>query len=182
MGTKSTRAPTAKAFDAIALLTADHKTVKALFADYEKLPDNDDERKETLVQRLCDELTVHATVEEEIFYPAVRDAIDDSDLLDEALVEHATVKSLIAQLREMLPDDDLYDAKVKVLSEYVAHHVKEEEGEMFPKTRKADIALQSLGDEMAARKEELKTEWGMLRDTSPVPRAKRSNGSKRPAK
>jgi hemerythrin superfamily protein len=119
MATKSIKAPVTKAFDAITLLTADHRTVKALFSDYEKLPDNDDERKEALVQRICDELTVHAQVEEEIFYPAVRDAIDEGDLLDEAGARPA--KSLIHNCGNA--PDDLYDAKVKVFSEYIAHHV-----------------------------------------------------------
>ena len=134
MATKPIKASTTKAVDAITLLMADHKAVKTLFKAFDKLTNDDDasEQKEALVQKICDELTVHAQVEEEIFYPAVREAIEDDDLLDEAEVEHATAKDLIAQLQQMLPDDDLYDAKVKVLSEYIDHHVKEEEDEMFP--------------------------------------------------
>jgi len=144
--------------DVIALLTKDHKDVKKLFTAYQKLADADapaDERK-TIADEICAALTVHATVEEEIFYPAMRDAADDAeDELDEAEVEHASVKDLIAQIEEMDPDEDLYDAKVKVLGEYVDHHVKEEEGEMFPKAKKSDMDLNALGAEVQARKEEL---------------------------
>ena len=123
--------------DAIALLTADHKTVKALFKQFEQLKGQEDagEQKGRLVQKICNELTVHAQVEEELFYPAVRDAIDDDDLMDEADIEHASAKELIAQLEELSPGDDHYDARVTVLSEYIDHHVKEEEGEMFSESR-----------------------------------------------
>ncbi len=143
--------------DAIAILTADHKKVKALFKQFAKLKEDeaDDAQKLEVVEQICQELTVHAQVEEEIFYPAVRNGIDDADLMDEAVVEHAGAKELIAQLKEMGPDDDLYDAKVTVLGEQIDHHVKEEEGEMFPKARKAKIDLEQLGTEMAERKQEL---------------------------
>ena len=107
-------------------------------------------------------MTVHATIEEEIFYPAVREAIDDEDLMDEADVEHASAKELIAQLEAANPGDDQYDAKVTVLGEMIDHHVKEEEGEMFSKARKADIDSASLGEELAIRKAELKEELGIL--------------------
>jgi hemerythrin superfamily protein len=98
---------------------------------------------------------VHATTEEEIFYPAAREAVDDDDLLDEAEVEHASAKDLIAQIEAGSPSDPLYDAKVKVLGEYVRHHVKEEEGELFPKVKKAKVDLAELGLAIVARKEEL---------------------------
>ena len=103
-------------------------------------------------------LTVHATAEEEIFYPAARKAIEEEDLLDEAEVEHGSAKDLIAQIESSTPSESLYDAKVKVLGEYIDHHVKEEEGELFPKVKKAKIDLASLGTEMAARKAELMPE------------------------
>jgi len=185
MPTKSTAASPAKAVDALAMLMADHKAVKALFREYEKLAKSDapDEQKEALVEDICIELALHAKVEEEIFYPAVRAAIADGDLLDEAEVEHATVKDLIAQLQEMLPYENLYDAKVKVLSEYVEHHVKEEEDEMFPKVRTVDLDLQALGRQMQARKEALKVEFGLADAVAPPPaRPKGANGAKRAAK
>ena len=143
--------------DAIAVLTEDHKKVKTMFKDFEKLKkggDNNDEKAE-LVDRICKELTLHAQVEEEIFYPAVRAAIDDDDLMDEADVEHAEVKDLIAQLEAMQPVDDHYDAKVTVLGENVDHHVKEEQDEMFPKARKAKIDIAALGAQIMQRKKEL---------------------------
>lgn len=143
--------------DAIKLLTDDHKEVKKMFAEFKKMADSDDlDAKEALVAQICADLTVHAAVEEEIFYPATRAAIEDDDMLDEAEVEHASAKDLIAQLKSMSPSDDLYDAKVTVLGEYIEHHVKEEEGEMFPKAKKAKIDLDALGQEMSVRKEELK--------------------------
>jgi len=100
-------------------------------------------------------LTVHAAIEEEIFYPAVRDALDDSKLLDEAEVEHQAAKDLIEQIQDSDPSDPLYDARVNVLGEYVNHHVQEEEGELFPQVRDAELDLDSLGAEMSARQEEL---------------------------
>jgi len=103
-------------------------------------------------------LTAHATIEEEIFYPAARDAGVEGDLLDEAEVEHASAKDLIAQIRSMSPDDDLYDAKVRVLGEYIDHHVDEEEGEIFPRCREAKMDLAGLGESIAERKSELLVE------------------------
>jgi hemerythrin superfamily protein len=145
-----------KPTDAIAMLTADHREVKAMFEQYEGLGERAKASKKKLADQICDALTLHATVEEEIFYPAVRAAAKDAaDLLDEALVEHAGAKDLIAQLQEMDPEDDLYDAKVKVLGEQIEHHVGEEEGEMFPKAKKAGLDLVALGNEMALRKDEL---------------------------
>jgi hemerythrin superfamily protein len=147
--------------DAIAMLAADHKKVKAMFKEFKSLKEEGtDEEKAARVKQICDALTVHAAIEEEIFYPAVRAAIDDGDLMDEALVEHAGAKEMIAQLRQMDPDDDLYDAKVIVLGEHIDHHVEEEEGEMFPKAKKAKLDTEELGAEMAARKQEKATELG----------------------
>ena len=149
--------------DAIAMLTEDHNKVKALFKQFEKLKEQDDADEEIsdLVAQICAELTIHSTIEEEIFYPAVREAIDDDDLMDEADVEHASAKELIAELETGSPGDDHYNAKVTVLGEYVVHHVKEEEGEMFPKARKA-IDTQAIGAELAARKSELMMEMGLV--------------------
>ncbi len=148
------------AVDAIKLLTDDHKEVQALFKAYQKLVDDDgeDDLREELAQEICAKLTVHATIEEEIFYPAARDSVEDDegdDLLDEAEVEHASAKELIAQIAEGSAADELYDAKVKVLGEYIAHHVKEEEKELFPKVQQSDLDLEALGDELSARKAEL---------------------------
>jgi len=148
--------------DVIELLTEDHRKVEELFDQYESSKDEaDDDAKAELVATICLELTIHATVEEEIFYPAARGALDedDSDLLDEAEVEHATVKLLIADLADMQPSDALYDAKVKVLSEYVKHHVQEEEGEMFPSVRESELDVAALGEEVATRKQELMDEY-----------------------
>ena len=141
--------------NAINLLMQDHKAVKALFAQYEGLSDRSFATKKKLADQICQELTVHTQLEEEIFYPAVRRPIHDGGLMDEALVEHASAKELIAQIAAMDPADDLYDAKVKVLSEQIEHHVKEEEGDMFPKVRETAVDLDALGQEMAARKEQL---------------------------
>lgn len=148
--------------DAIALLTADHREVKALFDKYDKLADTKAEAsdRQALAETICDMLTVHATVEEEIFYPAARKAIQDDDLLDEAQVEHAAAKDLIAQIKDMEPDDGLYDAKVKVLGEQIDHHVEEEEGELFPEAKKSDMDLRELGARMLARKTQLMAEFG----------------------
>jgi hemerythrin superfamily protein len=141
--------------DAITLLTEDHEHVKALFEQYEALGDRAMVSKQKLALQICEELTKHAVAEEEIFYPAVRAAIKEEDLVDEAVVEHASAKDLIAQIIAMEASDDLYDAKVKVLSELIDHHVKEEESEMFPKARKAKLDLDELGAAIAARKEEV---------------------------
>jgi hemerythrin superfamily protein len=142
--------------DAIKLLTEDHNKVKKLFKEFEKLSKkNDEEGKEELAVQICKELTVHAQLEEEIFYPAVREAIDDDELMNEAMIEHASAKDLIAQIQSMAASDPMYDAVVTVLSEYINHHVEEEQNEMFPKVQKSDMDLEELGLEMAERKEAL---------------------------
>ena len=149
--------------DAIELLMADHRHVEKLLKKYEKLVEDDGSynEKEALAATICAELTVHTQIEEEIFYPAARDILDEEDLVDEAVVEHASAKDLIAQLADMSADDDLYDAKVKVLSELIEHHVEEEEDEMFPKLKKARLDTASLGPQMAERKQELVDELGI---------------------
>jgi hemerythrin HHE cation binding domain-containing protein len=152
--------------DAIALLTDDHKTVQKLFKDYDKLVQNDGDEAEkaALAKQICTELVIHAQIEEEIFYPAVREAIEETDLLDEAEVEHASAKDLIAQLSTMAPGDELYDAKVTVLGEYVNHHISEEQDEMFPQAKKAELDTASLGAELLERKQELQAEIGVGAD------------------
>lgn len=157
---KDMDATQSKKDDAITLLKEDHKKVKELFKEFEKLEKNpaSKNKKSTLVKEICDELTIHAQVEEEIFYPAVRGAIEDQDMMDEAEVEHAGAKQLISQLEKMTPEEDLYDAKVTVLSEYIDHHVKEEEGEMFPLIKKSKLDMTKLGAEIRKRKDALKLE------------------------
>jgi hemerythrin superfamily protein len=159
----STNAPaSAGEQDAIALLKSDHKQVKALFSEFDEIKDDGaDEDKAAIVAQICDELEIHAAIEEEIFYPAIRKAIDDSDLLDEALVEHAGAKDLIAQLEDAAADDDLYNAKVTVLGEQIEHHVQDEEGSMFPKAKKAKIDTVALGAKMMKRKMALMDEMGV---------------------
>lgn len=139
--------------DAIALLKADHEAVDQLFADYEKARSASD--KKALIADICRALTVHVQVEEELFYPAVQSALKDKLLVPEATVEHGGVKALIAQLEGKEADGDMVDAQVKVLSEYVKHHVKEEHTAMFPKAKASSIDMVALGASMAARKAEL---------------------------
>lgn len=141
--------------DAIALLKSDHRKVEDLFEEHEKA--RKAERKQLLVSQICDELTVHAQLEEQEFYPKVQEALpNDGDLVAEARVEHASLKWLIEQLQSEDAGSELYDAKVKVLQEYVAHHVKEEEKQMFPKVRKSDLDLDALGEAMAQVKDGMK--------------------------
>lgn len=139
--------------DAIALLKADHEAVTQLFAEYEKT--RSVSNKKALVAEICTALSVHAQVEEEIFYPAVKAELKDKLLVPEASVEHAGMKHLIAQLDGVEPDGEVFDAKVKVLSEYVKHHVKEEQTEMFPKAKASSLDMIELGARIAVRKEEL---------------------------
>ena len=154
--TPKTMQKSAEGVDAIALLTEDHENVAQMFEQYEALGDRAHASKKKLATQICTELTKHALAEEEIFYPAVRAAgKDKEDLIDEATVEHASAKELIAQILEMEPSEDLYDAKVKVLGELIEHHVKEEEEEMFPKARKAGLDMQQLGALIAERKAEM---------------------------
>ena len=141
--------------DAIALLKADHRKVEGLFADFEKATQA--ARKQALAQQICMELKIHTIIEEEIFYPACEGKIEE-DLLAEAYVEHDAAKVLIAQIEESTPDAEFYDAKVKVLSEEIEHHVEEEEKRMegmFAQARKAGLDMDALGEQMAARKRSL---------------------------
>lgn len=163
----SHRASPAKAQDVLKMLAEDHKKVKKMFDQFEKMKEEEDpdlEAKQLLVETCCAELTVHAQLEEELFYPALRDAIDDTDLLDEAEVEHASAKQLITELAAMRPGDELYDAKFTVLGEYVKHHIEEEEKEIFPKAKKAKLDLDAMGEEARERKQEMREELGLDSD------------------
>ncbi|NHZ64396.1 hemerythrin domain-containing protein [Massilia genomosp. 1] len=145
-----------EAQDAIALLTEDHENVKQMFEQFDGLGERAHATKKKLSMQICTELTKHATAEEEIFYPAVRAATKkNEDLVDEATVEHASAKDLIAQIMEMEATDELFDAKVKVLSEMIEHHVQEEENDMFPKAREAGLDLEALGQQIAERKAQI---------------------------
>ena len=154
---------------AIELLEADHRKVEALFDQYEDEKEGGEETKRALAEQICGELTVHAQVEEELFYPWLKENLDEEDMemLEEAYVEHASAKDLIAQLESGGDIDEAYDAKVKVLGEYIKHHVKEEEEEIFPEVRDMKEELDELGQEMAARKAELMEELGLSAEEAP---------------
>ena len=161
--------------DAIALLTADHKRVKKMFKQFDKMKeDGASADKQALAQQICAELTLHAEVEEQIFYPATREAIDDDDMLNEAEVEHASAKDLIAQIESGDPSDPLWDAKVTVLGEYVDHHVQEEEEEMFKKARKAKMDLEALGQQIAAMKQSRDSVELTAPSSNPIPSGKKA--------
>jgi hemerythrin superfamily protein len=148
-----------KQLDAVALLKQDHRTVEDLFAEYEKA--GGDGRKQKLAQEICLELSVHATIEEEIFYPACEGKVED-DLLKESYVEHDGAKLLIAEILAGEPSDEFYDSKVKVLQEQIEHHVEEEEKRMeglFAQAKKAGLDMDELGAELAARKQELTAKY-----------------------
>ncbi|MFN7163997.1 MAG: hemerythrin domain-containing protein [Hyphomonas sp.] len=161
--------------DAIALLKADHRIVEELFEKYEQTKSSTAKAK--LAEQICLELSIHAMIEEEIFYPAVRGEVED-DMMDEAYVEHDGAKMLIAELMEGDVGDDFYDAKVKVLSEEIKHHVKEEEGRggIFAQAKKAGVDMAALGEKMAARKSALKKSF---RSTGiPQPETRSMKGAK----
>jgi hemerythrin superfamily protein len=141
--------------DAISLLKADHRQVEVWFSQFSKT--NSSSKKQQLADKICEALTAHTTIEEEIFYPAFLDATQDKDMHHEAVVEHEGAKALIAEIRSMSVSDDYFDAKVTVLSEMIKHHVKEEEqpGGMFAEARKSDMDLQALGAQLRARKKDL---------------------------
>jgi hemerythrin superfamily protein len=166
---------TDKAADAIALLKQDHRTVEALFEEFEKA---EDDQLGAIAQRVCQLLTVHAQIEEEILYPATKDAFEgeqEEDLVNEAAVEHASAKELIAKIEDMSQDDELFKASVKVLGEYIKHHVKEEEGELFPELKKTEVDLKTMGSQLQERKLELMEELGIDEDE---PERKPSRGSR----
>ena len=151
---------------ALQMLEADHRKVEALFEEYEEQKDSGEEAKRPIAEKICGELTAHAQVEEEIFYPWLRESLseEDMELVEEAEVEHASAKDLIGQLEDARAVDETYDAKVKVLSEYIKHHVTEEEEEMFPKLRDFKEDLDELGQRMHARKAELREALGLAPD------------------
>ncbi len=148
--------PQARAIEATRLLRTDHKHVSELFEQFESVRSTT--KKQALVLEICQELTVHAQIEEEIFYPAIQKVLKDKTLVPEARVEHETLKYLIAQISAREPESEEYDASVTVLSEYVKHHVKEEQNEIFPKVKESKLDLVELGARLAARKEELLAE------------------------
>jgi hemerythrin superfamily protein len=149
--------PASKHPNAIALLKEDHRAVEKLFKEFEEA--KGEGRKEKLARRICLELSVHTKIEEEIFYPACEGKIEE-DLLKEAYVEHDSAKLLVAEIEAGNGQtDEFFDAKVQVLSEQVEHHVTEEEDELFPQVRKADIDLDALGEQLARRKAELLKEY-----------------------
>jgi hemerythrin superfamily protein len=146
--------------DAVSLLSSDHLEVKQMFEEYRQLVESNagEDRRAELAAQICSALTVHAEIEEDIFYPAMRESSDDDLLLDQAEVAHGSAKELIEQIESMDPGDALYDARVLVLGEYVEHHVQEEENEIFPQAEKSGIDLDELGAELAERKRELMAE------------------------
>lgn len=142
--------------DALTLLQEDHQKVKKAFEEFEGLGNQAYSSMKSLADNICQDLERHTRIEEEIFYPAFRKAVKDAKpLADEAVVEHSTAKELIGQIRRMDAKEDLFAAKVKVLGEYVNHHVQEEEEEMFPLLRKTEVDLEALGGQLAERKQEL---------------------------
>ena len=146
--------------DAVSLLSDDHAEVRQMFEEYRQLVENSagDDRRGELAGRICSALTVHAEIEEDLFYPALRERLADELALDQAEVEHAIARDLIEQIESMEPDDALFDARVLVLAEYVEHHAQEEESEIFPQAEQSGIDLDELGAELAERKHELMAE------------------------
>ena len=141
---------------AIAMLQEDHRNVQQMFKDLDKVQEGDQATLQELVNIVCGELTVHTQLEEEIFYPAVKEAAEEPDGVLEALVEHGSAKELIAKLQAMQPEDESYTAAFVVLGEYVNHHIKEEESSIFPAARRSGLDLQALGEKMRERKEAIK--------------------------
>ena len=165
--------------DAIELLTADHDKVKELFEEFEEIKDTRANRqKEKIVAEACRELTVHTKLEEEIFYPAVRKAIDEDDLMNEAKVEHDSAKQLIRQLESMQATDEMFVAKFTVLAEYVKHHIDEEQNEMFPLAKKTELDLEALGQKMMRRKQQLMAAGKSGNASRSAPAKRKANGAR----
>ena len=156
-----TQSARSEGMNAIELLKHDHREVEEYFEEYEDL--EDDAEKAELSAKICQALKVHAQIEEELFYPAAREATGDEDRLDEALVEHAGAKRLIEEIESMEVGDDLYDAKIRVLGEQIKHHVKEEEEELFPEAERSDMDLKAVGEDLEVRKMELMAGMGAAR-------------------
>jgi hemerythrin superfamily protein len=171
--TRSTDAP----LDAIALLKQDHRAVEALFDEFE---DADESEQSELATRICQMLTVHTQIEEEYLYPQAKDAFgeEDDEKVYEAEIEHGSAKELIAKIEASTPEDPHFKPLMKVLSEYVKHHVKEEEKEMFPSLKDTELDLKELGSQLAQRKMELMEQMGIEAEEAPAPQRKRSSGSR----
>jgi len=152
--------------DAIDLLDADHLAVHGLFQSYRELVRTGSPalQRRALAEEICMELTIHARLEEELFYPAVREALDDEDLVDEAEEQHGTQRELVAQILASAPEDERYDAKVSALGDYVERHVREEREQVFNRALAARLDLQSLGRSIAVRKDELRSVSEALRE------------------
>jgi len=163
--------------DAIALLKQDHRTVEALFAEFE---DADDTEQSDLATRICQLLTVHTQIEEELLYPAAKEAFgeEDDELVYEAEIEHGSAKDLIAKIEALSSDDPTFKPLVTVLAEYVKHHVKEEEKELFPSLKDTELDLKQMGSQLAERKFELMEQMGIEAEEAPTPKRKRSTGSR----
>ena len=151
-GRRSSASGRGQRSDALQLLKQDHARVKEMFDRFER---SNGAAKERLAQTICEELTLHAQLEEDVFYPAVREAIDDDEIMNEAEIEHGSAKDLIAQIERTSPDDERFDALVKVLGEYIKHHVREEEGEMFKQVRRSKLDTAALGEQMQEHKRSL---------------------------
>jgi hemerythrin-like domain-containing protein len=167
--------------DAVALLKQDHRTVEALFSKFENA---DEAEQSSLAERICNMLTVHAQIEEEILYPAAKETLEDEEeleLVSEADVEHQTAKDLIAKIEAMTSEDEHFKATVKVLGEYIKHHVKEEENELFPALKQTELDLKEIGSQLAERKFALMEEMG-IEEEEPRPARKRSKTSGRTAR
>jgi hemerythrin-like domain-containing protein len=171
--TSSTDAPR----DAIALLKQDHRAVEALFEEFE---DADQSEQSELATRICQMLTVHAQIEEEILYPQAKEAFgeEEDEMVYEAEIEHGSAKELIAKIEAGTPEDPEFKPLVKVLSEYIKHHVKEEEKEMFPALKEAELDLKELGARLAQRKMQLMEEMGIEAEEAPAPKRKPSTGAR----
>jgi hemerythrin-like domain-containing protein len=176
---RSTQSSSDSPRDAIALLKQDHKTVSSLFEEFEKA---DEEEQSAIAQRVCQLLTVHAMIEEELLYPAAKEAFEDEedeDLVNEAEVEHGSAKDLIAKIEGMTSDDEHFKATVSVLGEYIKHHVKEEENQLFPQLRKTELDLKELGARLAERKFALMEQMGIEAEEEPQPRKRSARGGTR---
>jgi hemerythrin superfamily protein len=168
--------PRQQKMDAVSLLKADHRKVEELFESFEKAREND--RKKKLVKQICTELTIHTMIEEEIFYPACTGQVKDEDIVDEAYVEHDGAKVLLSELSNSDPGNEFYDAKVKVLSEMIKHHVKEEEKRsegLFALAKEAGLDMEGLGERMMQRKQELMGEF-QEGDNLPTPETRSYTG------
>jgi hemerythrin superfamily protein len=171
---RSTDAP----LDAIALLKQDHRAVEALFDEFE---DADESEQSELATRICQMLTVHAQIEEEYLYPQAKEAFgeEEDELVYEAEIEHGSAKELIAKIEASTPEDPHFKPLMKVLSEYIKHHVKEEEKELFPSLKDTELDLKELGGQLTQRKLELMEQMGIEAEQAPAPKRKRSSGGSR---